>query len=128
MIYISFSCGCLSSSLNDKHSCQLFRKASSLVLLSSSVSLHGQPKLFASDHLLQSQVSLQLIVVTSLQSFESGQRGFLFSHFRILSSILSISFLCYSVSEALFTLSFSFLSERFFFVHDKAALARSRNQ
>ena len=42
------------SSLNDKHSCQLFRKASSLVLLSSSVSLHGQPKLFASDHLLQS--------------------------------------------------------------------------
>ena len=26
------------SSLNDKHSCQLFRKASSLVLLSSSVS------------------------------------------------------------------------------------------
>ena len=42
------------SSLNDKHSCQLFRKASSLVLLSSSVSLHIQPKLFASDHLLQS--------------------------------------------------------------------------
>ena len=29
-------------------------------------------------------------------------------------------------SVALFTLSFSFLSERFFFVHDKAALARSR--
>ena len=65
---------------------------------------------------------------TSLQSFESGQRGFLFSHFRVLSSILSLSFLCSSVSEALFTLSFSFLSERFFFVHDKAALARSRNQ
>ena len=49
-------------------------------------------------------------------------------HFRVLSSILSLSFLCSSVSEALFTLSFSFLSERFFFVHDKAALARSRNQ
>ena len=65
---------------------------------------------------------------TSLQSFESGQRGFLFSHFRVLSSILSLSFLCSSVSEALFTLSFSFLSERFFFVHDKAALAWSRNQ
>ena len=30
--------------------------------------------------------------------------------------ILSISFLCSSVSEALFALSFSFLSERFFFV------------
>ena len=53
---------------------------------------------------------------------------FLFSHFRVLSSILSLSFLCSSVSEALFTLSFSFESERFFFVHDKAALARSRNQ
>ena len=49
---------------------------------------------------------------TSLQSFESGQRGFLFSHFRVLSSILSLSFLCSAVSEALFTLSFSFLSKR----------------
>ena len=44
-------------------------------------------------------------------------------HFRVLSLILSLSFLCSSVSEALFTLSFSYLSERFFFVHDKAALA-----
>ena len=42
------------SSLNDKHSCLLFRKASSFVLLSSSVSRHGQPKLFARDHFLQS--------------------------------------------------------------------------
>ena len=47
-------------------------------------------------------------------------------HFPVLSSILRLSFLCSSVSEALFTLSFSYLSERFFFVHDKAALARSR--
>ena len=109
------------SSLNDKHSCQLFRKASSLVLLSSSVSLH--------DQLLATTFSSLrfLFNFTSLQSFESGQRGFLFSHFQVLSSILSLSFLCSSVSEALFTLSFSFLSERFFFVHDKAALARSRN-
>ena len=45
-------------------------------------------------------------------------------HFLVLSSILSLSFLCSSVAEALFTLSFSYLSERFFFVHDKAALAR----
>ena len=37
-----------------------------------------------------------------------------------------VSFLCSSVSEALFTLSFSYLSERFFFVHDKAALAGIR--
>ena len=62
---------------------------------------------------------------TSLQSFESGQRGFLFSFSGV---ILNPSFLCCSVSEALFTLSFSYQSERFFFVHDKAALARSRNQ
>ena len=44
-------------------------------------------------------------------------------HFRVLPSILSLSFLCSSVSEALFSLSFSYQSERFFFVHDKAALA-----
>ena len=60
---------------------------------------------------------------TSLQSFESGQRGFLFSFSGVI-----LNPQCSSVSEALFTLSFSYLSERFFFVHDKAALARSRNQ
>ena len=64
---------------------------------------------------------------TSLQSFESGQRGFLFSFSGVILNPQPF-FLCSSVSEALFTLSFSFLSERFFFVHDKAALARSRNQ
>ena len=112
------------SSLNDKHSCQLFRKASSFVLLSSSVSTTNLSCLLATTF-----SSLRFLFnFTSLQSFESGQRGFLFSHFQVLSSILSLSFLCSSVSEALFTLSFSFLSERFFFVHDKAALARSRNQ
>ena len=42
------------SSLNDKNSCQLFRKASGLVLLSSSVCRHGQPKLFARDHFFPS--------------------------------------------------------------------------
>ena len=110
------------SSLNDKHSCQLFRKASSLVLLSSSVSTANLSCLPATTF-----SSLRFLFnFTSLQSFESGQRGFLFSHFRVLSTILSLSFLCSSVSEALFTLSFSFLSERFFFVHHKAALARSR--
>ena len=99
------------SSLNDKHSCQLFRKASSLVL-SSSVSTANLSCLLATTF-----SSLRFLFnFTSLQSFESGQRGFLFSHFRVLSSILRLSFLCSSVSEALFTLSFSFLSERFFFV------------
>ena len=46
--------------------------------------------------------------------------------------ILSLSFLCSSVSEALFALSFSFLSEHFsgfFLIHAKAALAySSRNE
>ena len=45
--------------------------------------------------------------------------------------ILSLFFLCSSVSEALFALSVSFLSERYcfvFFVHVKAALAYSRNE
>ena len=112
MIYISFSCR--TSSLNDKHSCQLFRKAasfSSLVLLSSSVSTANLSCLLATTF-----SSLRFLFnFTSLQSFESGQRGFLFSHFQVLSSILSLSFLCSSVSEALFTLSFSFLSELLFF-------------
>ena len=115
MIYISFSCGCVcfvrTSSLNDKHSCQLFRKASSLVLLSSSVSMANLSCL-----LVTTFSSLRFLFnFTSLQSFESGHRGFQFSHFRAFSSILSLSLLCSSVSEALFTLNFSFLSERFFF-------------
>ena len=107
------------SSLNDKHSCQLFRKASSLVLLSSSVSTANL------SCLLETTFSSLwfLFNFTSLQTFASGQRIFLFSHFPVLSSILSLSFLCSSVSEALFTLSFSFLSERFFFVMIKLLLS-----
>ena len=77
------------SSLNDKHSCQLFRidaSFSSLVLLSSSVSTANLSCLPASTF-SSLRFSLQLIVVTSLQSFESGQafflRGFLFSHFHV---------------------------------------------
>ena len=58
---------------------------------------------------------------TSLQSFESGQRGFLFSFSGVILNPQPFF-------PALFTLSFSYLSERFFFVHDKAALARSQNQ
>ena len=38
---------------------------------------------------------------TSLQCFESGQRGFLFSHFRVLSSILSLSF-CFVYKDDIF--------------------------
>ena len=67
---------------------------------------------------------------TSLQSFESGQRGFLFSFSGVILNPQPFFplFFCLWSSEALFTLSFSYLSERFFFVHDKAALARSQNQ
>ena len=111
------------SSLNDKHSCQLFRKASSLVLLSSSVSTANLSCLlvttFSSLRFLFNFTSFNLLRVDSVVFY---------FHFPVLSSILRLSFLCSSVSEALFTLSFSYLSERFFFVHDKAALARSRNQ
>ena len=102
------------SSLNDMHSCQLFRKAasfSSLVLLSSSVFMANLSCLLATPF-----SSLRFLFnFTSLQSFESGQ-------------VLLLVVIYSSVSEALFALSFSFLSERFFFVHAKAALVRSRNQ
>ena len=88
-------------SLNDKHRCQLFRKAPVLFFLLLSVSTANLSCLLATNF-----SSLRFLFnFTSLQSFESGQRGFLFSHFR---SILSLSFLCSSIS--------SFLSERFFFV------------
>ena len=61
------------SSLNDKHSCQLFRKASSLVLLSSSVSMVNLSCLLATTF-----SSLRILFnFTSLQSFESGQARFL---------------------------------------------------
>ena len=64
------------SSLNDKHSCQLFRKAasfSSLVLLSSSVSTANLSCLLATTF-----SSLRFLFnFTSLQSFEGGQALFL---------------------------------------------------
>ena len=61
------------SSLNDKHSCQLFRKASSLVFLSSSVSMANLSCLLATTF-----SSLRFLFnFTSLQYFESGQALFL---------------------------------------------------
>ena len=116
------------SSLNEMHSCQLSRKAasfSSIVLLSSSVSTANLSCLLATTF-----SSLRFLFnFTSLQSFESGQALFLVViHFLIFASYPQSSAVLYSVSEALFALSFSFLSERFFFVHAKSALARSRNQ
>ena len=108
------------------------RKASSLVLLSSSVCRHGQPKLFARDHFSPvlgfSSTSPRFNLLRVDSNLLRVDSVVFYFHFRVLSSILSLSFLCSSVSEALFTLSFSYLSELFFFVHDKAALALSRNQ
>ena len=132
MIYIFFSCGCAyvvrTSSLNVKHSCQLFRIAasfSSLVLLSSSVSTANLSCLPATTF-----SSLRLLF-TSLSSphFNLARRCFSwFSIFSFSCLIFSLSLICSSVSEALFALSFSFLSEHFFLVHAKAALVYSRNE
>ena len=124
------------SSLNDKHSCQLFRKASSFVLLSSSVSTANLSCLLATtfSSLRSTSPRFNLLRVARRCFSYSSVSGDLFFPLSLLLAlsfsrlILTLSFLCSSVSEAQFTLSFSYLSERFFFVHDKAALARSRNQ
>ena len=68
-------------------------------------------------------VSLQGIFITPLQSFENSQALILVVFRSFSRLILSLSFLCSSVYEALFALSFSFLSERFSSVHAKAVLA-----
>ena len=100
---------------------------SSLALLS--FSLHGKPELLARDHLLQSYFSLQLIFIISLQSFESGQALFLVVFCFLSFASYPLPFFPMStVAEALCALSFLFLSERFFFVHAKAALALGRNE
>ena len=124
---------------------------SSFGFLSSSISMTKLSRLvaasFSSLALLSSSVStanLSCLPATTFSSlrFHSNSlssprfnllrvaRRYL-SWFSILSFsrlILSLPFLCSSVSEALLPLSFSFLSERFIFVHAKAALAYSRNE
>ena len=149
------------SSLNDKHSCQLFQMGfrdkitptlttplirsnmscdgnyhlSSLAFLSSSTSMDNLSCLvaasFSSLALLSSSVStanLSYLLATTFSSLRLLFNLFRSPHFNILRVarrlflwfsvflcsclILSISFLYYSVSEALFALSFSFLSER----------------
>ena len=124
------------SSLNDKHSCQLFSKASSLVLLSSSDSTANLSCLLATtfSSLRSTSPRFNLLRVARRCFSYSSVSGDLFFPLSLLLAlsfsrlILSLSFLCSSFFEAQFTLSFLYLSERFFFVHDKAALARSRNQ
>ena len=110
------------SSLNDKHSCQLFRKASSLVLLSSSVSTANLSCLLATtfSSLRSTSPRFNLLRVARRCFLQSSVSGDLFFPLVLLLAlsfsrlILSLSFLCSSVSEVLLALSFSFLSECFF--------------
>ena len=89
------------SSLNDKHSWQLFRKASSVVLLSSSVSTVNLSCLLATTF-----SSLRFLFnLSSLQSFESGQALFLvFFYFFIFASYLQSSAFLSSVPSLEFCL------------------------
>ena len=111
------------SSLNDKHSCQLFSKASSLVLLSSSVSTANLSCLLATtfSSLRSTSPHFNLLRVARRSFLYSSAYGDLFFPLVLLLAlsfsrlILSLSFLCSSDSEVLLALSFSFLSERFFF-------------
>ena len=124
------------SSLNDKHSCQLFRKASSLVILSSSVSTANLSCLLATtfSSLRSTSPRFNLLRVARRCFSYSSVSGDLFFPLSLLLAlsfsrlILRLSFLCSSVSEVLLALSFSFLSERFFFsfffVHAKALAYR----
>ena len=91
--------------------------------------LHGQPELFASNHLLQSYFSFQLIFIPHynllrwpgtvfggllfLKTFYFHLVVIWFSFLLYLFHVPSSAFfsLCSSVSEALFALNFSFLSE-----------------
>ena len=113
------------SSLNDKH--RMAASFSSLVLLFSSVSTANLSCLPATTFsnlrfLFNSLSSSRFNLLRVARHCFSWFSIFTFSHL-----ILSLSFLCSSVSDALFALSFSCLSERFFFVHAKAALAYSQN-
>ena len=146
------------SSLNDKHSCQLFRMflrdkttptlttplirsnmscvgsyhLSSLAFLSSSISMANPSRLGAASFsglaLLSYSVSMTNPSCLLATTFSNLLLSPCFNLLRVarrcfLWFLLSLS----SVAEALFALSFPFLSERFFFVHTKAALARILN-
>ena len=124
---------------------------SSLAFLSSSVSMANLSRLvaasFSSLAHLSSSVStanLSCLLATTFSSLRFlsnslslprfnllrvARRCFLwFSVFLFSRLILSFFFPVSSVAEAPFSLSFPFLSERFFFVHAKAALVHSQNE
>ena len=117
---------CFSSSISMASLSHLVAASfSSLALLSSSISTANLSCLlvstfsslrFFSNSLSSPRFNLLRVAKHSFSWFS------IFSFSRL---ILSFSFLCSSVSEAPFALSFSFLSEHFFFVHVKAALAHS---
>ena len=110
---------------------------SSLAFLSSSVSM-------ANPFVAASFPNLSCLLATIFSSLRFLSNSLSSPHFNLLRVawiyfswfsvflfprlILSLSFLCSSVSDALFALSFSFLSERFFFVHAKSALVYIRNE
>ena len=124
-------------------SCLVAASFSSLPLLSLSISMANLSCLvatiFSSLSFLSNSFSSPrfnlLRVARRCLSWASASEDLFFPLVLLLSLsfsrlILSLSFLCSSVSEALFALRFSFLSERgffgFFFVHAKVALAYSR--
>ena len=114
---------------------------SSFALLSSSVSTANLRCLLVTtfsslSFLSNSFSSPRLRVARHCFSWSSVSGDFFFSSCNFLvillvlsfsRPILSLPFLCSSVSEALFALSFPFLSEHFFFVHAKVTLAYSQN-
>ena len=136
------------SSLNDKHCCQLFRMGlrdktaptpliranmgcavatifSSLAFLFSSVSMANLSRLVAASFI---NLSCLLAPPSPVLGFSPNSlwspRFNLLRVARICLSWFSVMFsYFYSVSDALF--AFSFLSERFFFVHAKSVTCRS---
>ena len=113
----------------------------SLAFLSSSVSMTNLSRLVAasfSSLALSSSVSmanLSCLLVTTFSSIKLLSNSLSSPRFHLLrvgrplllGGFLFLTFASYPQhTEASFALSFSFLSERFFFVHAKAALAYSR--
>ena len=122
---------------------------SSLAFLSLSISMANLSHLvavsFSSLALLSSSVStanLSCLLVTTFSSLRYLSNSFSSPRFNLLRVARSSLFFCFlinvsyprpfvplsSVAEALLALSFPFLSEHFFFVRAKAALAHTRNE
>ena len=119
---------------------------SSLAFISLSISMANLSRLvaasFSSLALLSSSVStanLSCLLATTFSSLRYLSNSFSSPRFNQALFLVVFCFLTNasyprpfvplsSVTEALLALTFPFLSERFFFVHAKAALAHSRNE